>query len=187
MWNVKALRQITALLLIAIALTIVWIAGLPDQADLISFTINGQGAQKFSAEIGGLAPPFTVTTLDNQSLSLNARHGKVIILNFWATWCGPCITEMPLLETVYQKYRTVGLWIIAVNSSESRTDILSWQQRFGFSYDLVPDDGTIAALYRLRGLPSTYFIGRDGIIKQIAFGALDAGDLDSMIESLLKG
>jgi thiol-disulfide isomerase/thioredoxin len=177
----------TALLLIFAALIIVWTAGLPDRADVNSFTIDGLGSQKFAAEVGGLAPPFTATTLDNTILTLNALHGKVVILNFWATWCGPCITEMPLLETVYQKYRSTGLRIIAVNASESRADVLAWQQRFGFTYDLVSDNGTIAELYQLRGLPSTYFIGRDGIIKQIAFGALDAGDLNSTLDALLKG
>src|SRR4051812_14180725 len=114
--NQTLLRQIAALLLITIAVTIIWSAGLPDRADVNGFTIDGLGSQKFAAEIGGLAPRFTVTTLDNQSLSLTGLRDKVIILNFWATWCGPCITEMPLLESTYQKYRADGLRIIAVNA-----------------------------------------------------------------------
>src|SRR5688500_7462772 len=114
-----ALRKLIAFMLIILALFIVWNAGLPEQADVNSFTIPDKGSQRFAVEIGGLAPPFTVTALDNRSLSLDKLRGKVVLLNFWATWCAPCIVEMPLLQTVYEKYRADDLQVIAINASES--------------------------------------------------------------------
>lgn len=131
-----------------------------------------------------MAPGFDVLDISNKRLSLVGLRGAPVILNFWATWCGPCIAETPLLQSTYEANRAAGLRLIGIDAAEPLADVLAWRTHFAISYDLVIDDGVIAALYRIRGLPSSYFIGRDGIIRHIVFGPLSAAELQAGLDRI---
>jgi thiol-disulfide isomerase/thioredoxin len=125
--------------------------------------------------------------MTNRAVSLAALHGHPVIVNFWATWCGPCVAETPLLQAIYTAHRADGLSIIGVDAQEPLADLAAWKSRFGVTYDLVTDStGQINALYRVRGLPSSFFIARDGTIQQIVYGPLTAEVLQTEVPKMLR-
>lgn len=184
LWRV--LRLLFALVCLSAAATIVWTAGLPDRATVNAVLQPGSANYPAAPEIGALAPAFVTTTTSGNPLSLSDLRGTPVMLNFWATWCGPCLSEMPMIQTAYDTHHAAGLRVIAVDSSEPLADVLAWDTRFGLTYDTIIDNGLLADLYRLRGLPTTFFIGRDGVIQQIVYGPLTDQSLDSAITSLLR-
>lgn len=154
---------IGAVALISGAIALVVLAGLPDRA--------ARSGNSVAPEIGALAPLFASTTITGERIDLADLHGKPVIINFWATWCQPCLVEMPELEMLYQQHHQGGLHILAINLGEAPEVIEEWDRAMGLSFDLVLDeDGHIAALYRLRGQPSTYLITPEGTIDDIFYG-----------------
>lgn len=170
-------------LCLAAAAIIVIAAGLPDKARVNSLGVIGANGLPVAPEVGGIAPSLDGTRADGKALIVN--QGQPIIVNFWATWCGPCITELPTLEAVYQANRTTGLQIIAVNMGEAPATVAAWQQNFGLSYDVVADPARrLFERYQVRGAPSTYFIDRRGIIRHITYGALNSGELQAALAEI---
>jgi hypothetical protein len=89
---------------------------------------------------------------------------------------------MPLLQSAYIAHRARGLHVVGIDNGEAPADVLVWQTQLGLTYDLVIDrNGSLASLYRVRGLPSTYFVGRDGLIKRIVYGPLDVASLEATL------
>ncbi len=159
-------------------------SGLPERAPFVG-ALNVHD-QVIAAEIGALAPPFEAGAL-NGTLDLARLRGKPIILNFWATWCEPCVTEMPYLQSLYEEYREGGLRLVAVNMGESYRVVDSWVRQNGLSFDIAFDpDGAIAAAYRLRGQPSTFVIAPDGRITSIFYGMVMNGQLEAAIAPFLS-
>ncbi|MBU2608008.1 MAG: TlpA family protein disulfide reductase [Chloroflexi bacterium] len=123
-------------------------------------------------EIGNLAPDFQLQTLDGQTFSLSGVRGKPVLLNFWATWCGPCRFEMPFLQEIYDEYSNKGLVVIAVDIGESKSDVENFMQREGLTLPALLDSQTeVAKLYRVAAIPTTFFIDKDGIIRGRQIGA----------------
>jgi len=151
------------------ALIILLTASLPQRA---AFTGELSVDQiPIAPEIHALAPDFERMTLVDETLRLSDLRGSPVILNFWATWCGPCIVEMPILQSIFEQHQAEGLHILAVNMGESRSIVQRWQDRHEFTYNLLIDeDQMVSNLYRLRGQPSTYVISPDGVITAIFFG-----------------
>jgi peroxiredoxin len=113
-------------------------------------------------------PPFSGSTLDARQLSLTEYRGTVIVLNFWATWCLECRSEMPVLERLEREFSSQGLAIIGVNARENKDSVRRYAKELGLTFPLVLDrDGKINALYGVIGLPTTFVVGRDG--RAIAF------------------
>jgi cytochrome c biogenesis protein CcmG/thiol:disulfide interchange protein DsbE len=118
---------------------------------------------------GMLPPPFSGHTLDGRQLSLTELRGKVVVVNFWASWCLPCRTEMPVLEGLHRELVSRGLAIIGVNAREDKRTIGRYAEELGLTFPLVLDPGgKINALYGVFGLPATFIVGRDG--HAVAFG-----------------
>ncbi len=162
-------------------------AGLPDRSRADTLAPPGPNDTPVAPEIGALAPPIEVSTLNGSHFSLSALRGNPVMINFWATWCGPCVAEMPMIESAYEAHRGERLSVIGVDANEPTADVLAWRSRFGLTYDLAIDrDGTVFDQYRVRGLPSTYFVGRDGLIHQIVYGPLTADGLQSALADILK-
>jgi peroxiredoxin len=140
---------------------------------------------------GEVAPDFTLKDLRREEVSLKEFRGKVVLLNFWATWCPPCRKEVPSMVELYGKYKDRGLEIIGVNLDKlgkSEVKKFSLEHKMNFPILLDPA-GDIAALYRVVALPTTIFLDRNGRIKGNRIsGALDwsAETNRSLIESLLK-
>lgn len=133
---------------------------------------------------------FTLPLLDNGTeQKLSALKGKVVFLNFWATWCGPCRTEMPSMETLYRKYKERGLDILAVNSQEQQRNVASFIKTNKLSFPVALDrSGEVSMRYGVQAIPTTYIIGRDGKIVSRITGSLswDNPKIFAAFEALLN-
>jgi cytochrome c biogenesis protein CcmG/thiol:disulfide interchange protein DsbE len=121
--------------------------------------------------VGGDAPGFAAATLDAapRMKTLSDYRGEVVVLNIWATWCGPCRTEMPSFEAVHRALGPKGLKVVAVSIDEpgSEGKIRDFAREFGLSFELLHDaSGAIQGIYRTTGVPETFVIGRDGTIRK---------------------
>ena len=123
------------------------------------------------AKAGSLAPDFLLATLDGGELRLSDLRGKGVIVNFWASWCAPCRKEMPQFVAAYDQYRGEGLEVVAVNVQESPSIIRPFVDDFGMKFPVVLDKrSSVSDSYRLSGLPMTYFIDREGVIRSVFQG-----------------
>ena len=121
-----------------------------------------------------LAPDFTLTDLENRKVSLKDFQGKVVFLNFWATWCPPCRYEMPSMERLYKEFKDKGLVILAINLKEGREKVKSFMvsERLTFPA-LLDSSGEVAQRYGVRGVPTTFLVNGKGEIVGKALGARD--------------
>jgi cytochrome c biogenesis protein CcmG/thiol:disulfide interchange protein DsbE len=118
---------------------------------------------------GTKAPDFTGPVLDARPLSLSDLRGKVVIVNFWASWCLECRPEMPVLESLHRELASRGLAIVGINAREDPRAVARYAQELGLTFPLVLDPvGKINDLYGVIGLPTTFVVGRDG--RAVAFG-----------------
>jgi len=113
--------------------------------------------------------------LHGKAVSLSDYRGKVILLNFWATWCGPCRVEMPAMEALYRSMQSRGLEIIAVSVDQEGTAVTRpFQENLGLSFPILHDqDYQVGLTYGARTLPMTFAIDRQGVIRQLVFGSRD--------------
>ncbi len=133
---------------------------------------SAPSASAEGTEVGKLAPDFQLQSLDGQMVSLGDFRGKAVLLNFWATWCGPCRFEMPFLQRVYEERSDQGLVILAVNIGESQSEVKEFMESFDLSFLTVLDTATeVARQYNIRGIPTTFFIDKDGVIQDLKIGS----------------
>lgn len=133
--------------------------------------ITGSGT-----EAGRMAPDFELRGLDGGSVSLGNLRGKVVFLNFWATWCGACRSEMPSLEGLYRDYRSnPGFAVVTVSvSGNGPAPLTQFMTKNGYDFPvLVDDSNTAGSAYGVSGIPSTFVIGRDGRIIWNCVGGID--------------
>jgi peroxiredoxin len=136
------------------------------------------------------ATDFTVPGLTGQPLRLRDFKGKVVFLNFWATWCPPCKEEMPSMERLYRRHRDKGFTILAVSiDTGSAAPVAAFVKRFGLTFPIGLDPKfAVANQYTLRGLPTTFVIDKTGNVAGIAVGPrdFDSRAAHSVVEALLK-
>lgn len=126
-----------------------------------------------AAKIGEPAPEFTLLDSGGNVVRLSDFRGKTVVMNFWATWCSPCRKEFPELIKLYNRNVDRGLVVLGVDLQESPDIVRSFLNEFGATYPVVIDTkGDVAARYRLLGLPTTYFIDGDGIVRAQHVGEL---------------
>lgn len=134
----------------------------------------------------GLAPDFTLTTFDNRQISLRDLRGKVVIVNFWASWCQPCRLEAAYLEKTWQKYKDQGVILLGVDYVDTEPNALAYLKEFGITYPNGPDLRTrISQAYGIKGVPETFYIAKNGELRGLKIGPLDSPELDQEIERLL--
>ena len=136
-----------------------------------------------------VAPDFTLRGADGRNVRLDELRGQVVLVNFWATWCGPCREEMPRLDTLYQKYRKSGFVLLGVNVDDDPHTALATAAKLGVSFPVLFDtDKKVSKLYDLGTMPSTVVIDRDGKLRFTHRGYRDGveGDYDQQIRGLLK-
>lgn len=137
---------------------------------LMIFTLLG-GMAKKPPLVGGPAPQFTLKTLKGESVQISDYHGKVVLLNFWATWCKPCKAEMPEIQAAYEAYKDEGFVVLAINFGEKREKAQKLVKEMGLSFPVLLDrDIEVAERHRVVSLPVTFFVDAKGIIKEQVFG-----------------
>ena len=120
------------------------------------------------------APDFTLLNPDGNKVSLKDFQGKVVFLNFWATWCESCREEMPSMERLYREFKGKGFEIVAVNVKDKRPEALAFVKQLKLTYPIVMDpEGEVGLLYGAFGLPATYLIDRKGVVLARMFGPAD--------------
>jgi thiol-disulfide isomerase/thioredoxin len=144
-------------------------------------------ASEYGPEIGKLAPDFTLNGLDGQEVSLSGFRGRPVLLNFWATWCGPCQMEMPLLQEVYEKWTGTGLVLLAVNLREDPASVREFVEGAGYTFPVLLSPGNDVPLaYNIRGIPATFFVDADGVIRDIKIGAFfNVGEIESKLVKIM--
>jgi cytochrome c biogenesis protein CcmG/thiol:disulfide interchange protein DsbE len=173
-----------ALVLVVIAIGVAWISGSRLSAG------DEQAQPKTGAQVGLLAPDFSLPALDGALVSLSAQRGNVVLVNLWASWCGPCRSEMPAVNRVYQAHRASGFVVLAVNAAnqDDESEARAFVRNLGLVFPILFDrDGSAGRAYRLRSLPTSYFIGRDGVIREIVVGSMSEAMLEARVKRLLAG
>jgi peroxiredoxin len=136
-----------------------------------------------------LAPDFTLRTLDGQNLRLGEQRGRVVLVNFWATWCGPCRQEMPHLNKLYEKYKSSGFVLLGVNVDDDSQQAAGVASKLGVKFPVLPDsDKRVSRQYDLSAMPSTVLIDRDGKVRYLHRGYQNGYETtyDKQIRELLK-
>src|SRR5689334_5510570 len=125
-----------------------------------------------AATVSGPAPNFNLTTLDGKPVSLASLKGKVVMVNFWATWCVPCRQEMPHLEALYQKYNGLGFELLAVNVEKNNAaGARKWLEETPVTFTVLTDpNNEVTKLYKVQTMPSTVIVARDGTMRFIHHG-----------------
>src|SRR5579859_1236893 len=137
--------------------------------------------------VGQSLPDFTLTSLAGGAVRLADFKRQVLIVNGWATWCPPCRAEMPLLHEFYQAHQAQGFQVLAINSGEDRRTVASFIASTGYTFPVLLDPGEIVlSSLGLRGLPTSYIVGRDGVLKNIHVGEFTAQDLQTEVAPLLN-
>ncbi len=132
------------------------------------------------------APDFTLPQLDGQQLQLSSYRGKVVLLDFWATWCVPCRAEIPQFIELQKKYGDRGLQIIGVSMDDGPEPVRTFYQQFHITYPVVMGTAKTGDQYGgVLGLPIAFVIGRDGLIYSKKIGAADMAALEREISKLL--
>jgi len=133
---------------------------------------------------GGPAPAFTLASRAGQDVSLSQYKGQVVMLNFWASWCGPCRQEMPLLESIYKKYNKMGFTMLGVNVEPDSNAANDWLKATPVSFPILYDrDSKVSKLYDVAGMPSTVIIDRNGKVRVLHRG-YKPGDENEYLDSI---
>jgi thiol-disulfide isomerase/thioredoxin len=142
-----------------------------------------------SVRVGWPAPDFTLSSLSDQSHSLAEHLGTAVILNFWTTWCPPCRLEMPALQQLFESYREKGLVILGINLTEidDLELVEPYRQELGLTFPILLDVESVVSEgpYNILGLPTSVFIDRQGIVREVYIGALPLPELESKVQSIM--
>ena len=138
------------------------------------------------------APDFLLRDLDGNAVRLSSLQGRPVIVNFWATWCGTCRAETPDLIEMYEERRSSGLQLLAVNLREAEGPVSKFVDDFGMPYPVLFDrNGEVANTWRIggpnNGVPATYFIDSQGVVRKVVFGYVTEAHLNEGLELILGG
>ena len=136
-------------------------------------------------ETGSPAPDFRLETADGRSIGLKDFLGEIVLVNFWATWCAPCRTEMPLLESTFETFKDQGFVVLGVDFDEPAEIVAAFGDELSLSFPLLLDPGgKIQQLYKVRGYPTTVVLDREGRIQAYHIGILSHSQLDGYLASV---
>jgi cytochrome c biogenesis protein CcmG/thiol:disulfide interchange protein DsbE len=141
---------------------------------------QGESAVTSSLDGGGTpaAPAFALERLDGEGeLSLESLRGKAVVLNFWASWCGPCKDEAPLLQAAHEKWRDRGVAFVGIDVQDFRGDARDFLERYGITYPNVYDGkGSTVGRYGVTGFPETYFVDAEGRVRYRIAGPVESAE-----------
>lgn len=140
---------------------------------------------------GSIAPDFTLENMRGEQVSLSQLRGKVVIVNFWATWCPPCKAEMPSMEALHQTFKDDDLVLLAINvEKEGRKAVARFLQESPYSFPILLDtDSSVQNLYGVFQYPESFIIDRNGVIVKKVIGAVHwmGGDLYNLLHFMVRG
>ena len=138
--------------------------------------------------IGSTANDFSLPDLNGETRQLSQFRGKIVLLNFWATWCKPCTTEMPAMQSCYDKLRDRGLVVLAVNELEDNTKVREHIKTYGHTFPVLMDrDNRVANMYGVYGLPVSVFIDERGVVQEyIKGGTLTEETIHQIVDRLAQ-
>jgi peroxiredoxin len=147
------------------------------------------GAALATVQPAAAAPDFTLRSLDGPNLRLSEQRGRVVLVNFWATWCGPCRQEMPHLNQLYDKYRDSGFVLLGVNIDDHARAAAELSAKLGLKFPVLLDtDKSVTRRYALDSMPGTVLIDRDGKVRHVHKGYREGVEAtyDAQIRALVK-
>jgi peroxiredoxin len=157
--------------------------------DMMSKASIQKRIESGGAKVGKTAPGFTLKNLDGQDVALSDFQGKPLLINFFATWCDPCRSEMPDLEAEWQQYKAQGFTVLAVNLTNQDTvsDVQAYVEQLNLTFPTLLDDtGSVASLYKVGPIPTSYFIDKNGVLNAVQVGAMSRQTMDQHIQKLLQ-
>lgn len=138
-------------------------------------------------QVGQAAPDFVLIPLEGERVQLAELKGRPVVLNFWASWCGPCRREMPAFQQIYDKYQEQGLAFYAINVGESRVAVTDFRDRVGVNFPILIDkDEVVQTAYKILPLPATFFIDREGIIRAVHQFEMSTPQIEAEVKRLLE-
>jgi cytochrome c biogenesis protein CcmG, thiol:disulfide interchange protein DsbE len=133
---------------------------------------------------GSIAPDFTLTSLDGESFTLSEQRGTAVVLNFWASWCGPCRYETPYFQQIHEQNGDEVL-IVGINQQETADRVATFADEFALTYPLLLDsDGRVSKAYRVFGLPTTVLVDAEGVVREVLPGAVSTAVLGERVRAL---
>lgn len=142
---------------------------------------------KTAPQQGAFAPEFTLSNTAGEKVSLTSQRGKVVLINFWATWCPPCMQEMPDINNRYEMHRE-NLAVLAVDNGDPIESVLQFRDQVGLSFEpLLDSRGAVSRLYQINAFPTSMFVDEHGIIQIVHIGLMTASQLDSYLADMGLG
>lgn len=149
-------------------------------AIFLIYALSGTPSAPATTNISDIAPDFMTTTPTGDPIRLSDFRGKVVLLNFWATWCGPCRIEMPLFQRFYDES---NITILAVNNRETAEQVTKFADQIRISFPLAMDEsGTIQDQYYVQAYPMTYIIDPNGVIVDIHYGVFTPAQIQAVVD-----
>lgn len=181
------------LLLVAIGILFFLVSGCarmtqpPEEIGKAGSQSGGGSAEGSSSSPAIPAPEFALNSLDGQEVSLSDLLGKVVVLNFWATWCDPCRAEMPDLERTYQAYKDKNVELVGISVDTDTQLVDSFVKEVGVTYTILLDPSNrVASDYAIRAIPTTYIVDEKGMIVGSQIGQLTESMLKKMLDQVLE-
>jgi len=158
------------------------IIGVLNIRSLLPGAVSGSQVGAESSEIGSPAPDFVLEDLSGNPVKLSDLRGRLVVLNFWATWCTPCRTEMPEFQEIYQRNEQ-DLVVLGINLEENPGDIQDFVSPLNITYPILLDkEGLVSRQYKVIQLPNTYFIDRQGILRIRHIGFLSSDQFQEYLD-----
>ena len=160
------------------------LAGARQPAETVTLPTSGPPLM-----VGDRPYEFALSDLDGNSVTLSQFIGRPILVNFWATWCGPCRIEMPEIQASYEAYRDQGLVVLALDQDETAADVRAYFEELGLTFTPLLDNGSeTAKKYGLQGtLPTSVFINPEGEVTAIHRGVMTRGQIETFLAETIPG
>ncbi len=143
----------------------------------------------WSAAVSGPAPDFTLKSISGKNLKLSEFAGNVVLINFWASWCGPCLQEMPLLNAIHKKYEPLGFTVLGINVEEQSDKARAFLAERGVDFPILLDNkNEVSKLYDLVAMPTTVVVDRDGNMRFLhkGYSPGDEAQYSKMVKELVR-